>query len=407
MIWFTLAWRNFIRNTRKSYFTLLIIVVGTVACSIGIAYMSATFMLVKEGTIRGGAGHLQIASTDWFDGYEESTLQHGLSPDLVRSIEQISTAHPDIQLAMPRIRFQGLISHGDASLVFIGDAVHAKLERQLSQAFVSTVEGVGLEYLNAEQVYYVVIGSELARLLGVRPGDDITLMAVTVHGGINAVDATIAGISSSGNPDIDKMQLYAPLELAQSLLLTDKVSKFVLLLEDAQRIPSVQAELIASFPELTVRTWQELSPFYAQMVALYTRQFIVFGIIIGLVVALTTGNAMLMNLFERKQELATMSSMGLPERGIQASYLFESAFLGISAGALGLLLSVAACELINLASIDMPPPPGRSEGYTLFVLFDAFPSLLLWGAVILLCVLAAAFATNRINKLQLVEAING
>lgn len=407
MIWLTLAWRNFIRNTRKSYFTLLIIVVGTVACAIGLAYISATFMLVKEGTIRGGVGHLQIASSDWFDGHEESTLEHGLAPELTRRIEKFSAEHPDIKLAMPRIRFQGLISHGDTSLVFIGDAVKAKLERQLSQSFVSTTEGQGLEYLTPEQVYYVVIGSELARLLGVSPGDDITLMAVTVHGGINAVDATVSGISSSGNPDIDKMQLYAPLELAQSLLLTNKVSKFVLFLQEPQAIPDVQAALTADFPQLTVRTWQQLSPFYEQMVALYSRQFIVFGVIIGMVVALTTGNAMLMSLFDRKQELATMSSMGLPEAGIRISYLFESALLGISAGAIGLLLSVAVCELINLASITMPPPPGRSEGYTLMVLFDVGPSLLLWAGVILLCVIAAAFATNRVNKLQLVEAING
>ncbi len=407
MIWFTLAWRNFIRNTRRSYFTLMIIVVGTVACAIGIAYINATFLLVKEGTIRSGVGHLQIALPDWFDGFEESTLQHGLTPEQADKIETYSANNPSIQLALPRIRFQGLISHGDTSLVFIGDAVNAKLERQLSQSFVNTVEGQGLEYLEQDEIYHVVIGSELARLLGVNPGDNITLMAVTVHGGINAVDATVQGMSKSGSPEIDRMQLYAPLELAQSLLLSNKVSKYVLLLTDDEVLVSVQNQLAQDLPELALRSWQELSPFYAQMVALYTRQFVVFGIIIGLVVSLTMGNAMLMNLFERKQELATMSSMGLPQRGIRVSYLFESGLLGLTAGAIGLLISVAACQLINVLGIEMPPPPGRSDGYRLFVLFDLASSLMLWVAIITLCVIAAGFATNRINKLQIVEAING
>mgnify|MGYP000439306790 CR=1 FL=1 len=121
MIWFILAWRNFIRNTRKSYFTLLIILVGTLAAIIAIGYMKATFMLVKEGTIKGGLGHIQIAKKDTFDGFEEAALQHGISATEANKIEDILTQHSNVQLILPRIKFQGLISRGNTSLVFIGE----------------------------------------------------------------------------------------------------------------------------------------------------------------------------------------------------------------------------------------------------------------------------------------------
>lgn len=406
MIWLTLAWRNFIRNTRKSYFTLLIIVIGTVACSVGIAYINATFLLVKEGTIRGGVGHLQVATPDYFDSFEESTLENGMSLTQSEQILSRLQRHDAVDIVTPRIAFQGLISHGDTSLVFVGDAVEAKKERRLSQAFVSTVKGQGLEYLASDDIYHAVIGSELARLLGVAPGDSVTLMAVTTLGGLNAIDVTIQGISKTGSPEIDKMQLTVPLKMAQELLLTDKVSRYVVLLNNESEISNVQTLLSEATPELTTRTWQQLSPFYGQMVALYTRQFLVFGVIMGLVVTLTMGNAMLMNLFDRKRELATMASMGLPQYGIRASYLLEAAILGLSAGALGLMVSYFSSMGINALSIDMPPPPGRSEGYQLFVLFDLYSSTFLLLAVAVLCVVAAWFATSRISKISLLEAIN-
>ncbi|MCF7517584.1 MULTISPECIES: FtsX-like permease family protein [unclassified Pseudoalteromonas] len=406
MIWLTLAWRNFIRNTRKSYFTLLIIIIGTVACSVGIAYINATYLLVKEGTIRGGVGHLQIATADYFDSFEESTLENGMNDDQVNRVMAQLDGNSAVDIVTPRIAFHGLISHGDKSLVFVGDAVNSKKERRLSQSFISTVDGRGLEYLANDDIYHIVIGSDLARLLGVVPGDSVTLMAVTALGGLNAIDVTIQGISKTGSPEVDKMQLKAPLQMAQELLLTDKVSRLVILLNDESQLKNLQGSLSQTSPELSTRAWQQLAPFYGQMVALYTRQFLVFGVIMGLVVTLTMGNAMLMNLFERKRELATMASMGLPQYGIRASYLLEAGILGVCAGVLGLLVSYFSSLGINSLSIDMPPPPGRTEGYQLFVLFDLNSSVLLLLAVAILCVIAAWFATSHISKISLLEAIN-
>ena len=120
MIWVTLAWRNFLRNTRKSYFTLLIILVGALAAVIAVGYMKATFMAVKEGTIRGGVGHLQIAENEAFDGYEEFPLQYGLNVENHKKISSVLKQYEQVELMLPRLRFQGLISRGDISMVFMG-----------------------------------------------------------------------------------------------------------------------------------------------------------------------------------------------------------------------------------------------------------------------------------------------
>ena len=407
MIWITLAWRNFLRNTRKSYFTLLIILVGALAAVVAVGYMKATFMLVKEGTIRGGVGHLQIAENAAFDGYEAFPLQNGLDVESHKKISDMLKQHEQVELVLPRLKFQGLISRGDISMVFMGEGILPKQERRLAQGFINTVQGRGLEYADADDIYQVVIGSELARFLGVNIGDTVTLMAVTGYGGINAVDASVFGISSSGNPELDRLQLYTPLELAQSLILTDKVSRLVVKLHDTDEVGSLQTELQRQLPDFGVRNWRELSPFYEQMVSLYARQFSVFGVIMGLVIILTMLNSILMSLYERKGELATLASMGTPAAAIKTSYVFEGMFVGTVACMLGIFIGFGLTELINASGIEMPPPPGRTEGYRLLILFDSFAALVILAATLLLCALSSWLASHRIGKMKIVEAING
>jgi len=406
MIWLNLAWRNFVRNTRKSYFNLLIILVGTIACIIATGYMKATFLLVKEGTIRGGMAHLQIATEGTFNGYEESPLQFGLNADDVTHVKDVLNQRDDVELILPRIKFQGLISKGSTSLVFIGEGIAPVQERKLAQNFINTVSGKGLEYAPSSDIYNVVIGSEMARLLGATVGDNVTIMSITEFGGINAIDVTVYGISSSGSPEMDKIQLYAPIELTQSLILTDKVSRMAIKLIDGSDTIAIQQELAQQLPNLTIKNWQQLSPFYDQMISLYTRQFSVFGVIIALVVILTMLNAMLMSLYERKRELATMASMGIAQHSIKLSCIYEGIFIGLLASLLGITIGLGACELINILGIDMPPPPGRSQGYQLMVLFDHQAAAFICGISIALCAFSAWLASARISKMKIVEAIN-
>ncbi|MFP3616657.1 ABC transporter permease, partial [Paraburkholderia sp. SIMBA_050] len=64
----------------------------------------------------------------------------------------------------------------------------------------------------------VVVGAELARKLGVHVGSVVQLMASTAHGGINATDAQIVGVMSTGNKDVDERIVDVTFGAAQALL---------------------------------------------------------------------------------------------------------------------------------------------------------------------------------------------
>ncbi len=407
MIWFLLAWRNFIRNLPRSGFIILVIIVGATAALIASSYINATYVLVKEGTIRGGIGHLQIALPAEFDGFETTSAQHGLGKKQLDEILPLVENVNGVALALPRLKFQGLISKGDTSLVFIGEGVQPKSERQLAGHFVNIVAGHGLEYAEPSNIYQVVVGSELARLLNANVGDDISLMAVTSYGGMNALDATIIGISSSGSTEMDRLQLYAPLELAQQLILTDKISRLVLKLDATEHTVAVQAQLQQALPSLAVRNWQQLSPFYDQMVALYSRQFLVFGVILALVVLLTVLNSVMMAIYERKTELATLASLGIPPRQIQSSSIYEALLLGFFACTLAMGLGYILILVINAAGIEMPPPPGRNQGYQLLLLFRTVDTIWIVLSGTLLSAMAAWWASRRIGRFNITEVIHG
>jgi putative ABC transport system permease protein len=407
MIWFLLAWRNFLRNLNRSGFIILVIMVGAIATLIASSYINATYLLVKEGTIRGGVGHLQLALPDEFDGFEATSAQHGLTKQQLESTTSVLHRNAEIELVLPRLKFQGLISKGDNSLVFIGEGIQPKAERRLAGGFISIVAGQGLEYADPADPYQLVIGVELARLLDVKVGDAVSLMAVTSFGGVNALDATVMGISSSGSADMDRLQLYAPLELAQQLILTDKVSRLVLKLSDTNQTVAVQQQLQDLLPDLAVRNWQQLSPFYDQMVALYSRQFLVFGVILALVVLLTVLNSVMMAIFERKTELATLASLGIPPEKIQYSSIYEAVMLGFFACSAGAVLGYLLIILINAAGIQMPPPPGRNQGYQLLMLFRISDAYWVVFSGTVLSAFAAWWASRKISRFNITEVLHG
>ena len=55
-----LALRNVLRNRRRSFITLIVIVFGAVGLIVFGGYKARTFWALRESTIRGRIGHLQI-----------------------------------------------------------------------------------------------------------------------------------------------------------------------------------------------------------------------------------------------------------------------------------------------------------------------------------------------------------
>lgn len=405
MIWLQLAWRDLIRNARRTAFAAGIVLIGTLASLAAAGYMLSTFTAVSESTIHGGIGHLQIATSGEFSGYERTVLEHGLTPASVSEIDRVVEAVAPESLVLPRLSFQGIISNGDRSLVALGEGVDALRERRLSGPYATLVQGQDLESVAASRRYVALVGQEMARLLGVAIGDVVTVLATATGGGLNAIDVEVAGIFSSGAPEIDRMRVVVPIDVARELLRTTAIRRVAVLLSDRADVAPVRDTLAAKLPSLSVRVWQDLAPFYGQLVALYSRQATVFGAIIAGTVTIAVFATVSLGVLERGRDIGTMLSLGIPAVRVRRVFLLQGAVVGGLASAMGGVLAFVLFTLINAVGFMMPPAPGRTEPYPLFISFDLQYAMVAAVAMTLIGLCSAFVASRQVTQRRIIDAL--
>ncbi|MFO7277669.1 MAG: FtsX-like permease family protein [Pseudomonadota bacterium] len=406
MIWLQLAWRDLYRNARRSLFAVGIAAIGAVAAIATGGYLLSTFTAVRESTIRGGVGHLQIATADEFSGYEDRVLQNALTPQDVARIEDAAGSLPEVAFSLPRLAFQGIVSNGERSLVMLGEGVDSGAERRLSALYVPIVEGEGLDPQSDASPFTAVVGREMARLLGIGPGDYVTLLAISSSGGLNAIDVEIKGLFATGSPELDRMRLLVPLAAAHELLQSDRVRRIVLALESTEATAHVKRALAERLPDLEVRDWQELSPFYRQLVALYLRQAAVLAVVLATVVLLAVFTSVAMGVMERRRDIGILLSLGIPAARVRRMFLLQGALLGGIGGIGGAVSARVILWIVNSAGIRMPPAPGQTESYPLFIAFDPSTAALTAGALCLLGLAAGWTASLRVTRESIVTAMH-
>lgn len=399
LAWARFAWLNTRRNRRRSLVTVAIAALGTAAILLAGGFALSTYQGLAEASAR-TTGHLVLARTAQFDGFEDTPLQHGLTD--AQALRQRLLADPAVRQVLPRVEFGGLISNGDKSVIMMGVGIEPDAEFAVKGPFL-TVEA-GRELAGAERGA-VMLGAGLARNLKVQPGASLTLLAGTTEGAMNALDVTVAGIVSTGVPEIDQRLVYTDVATAQRLLVTDRVSSLGIFLDRMEATLPARARLGASLPDLALRTWEEQAPFYRSVRALYNRIFGALGLIIGVIVVVVVANAMAMSVIERTREIGTLRALGTRPGQLLQTLAMEGLLLGAAGGAIGAAITVAVSVALQLFPVMMPPPPGRSTGYPLLITLDAGLMLATLGLVTVLVALASGWVARRTVRLPVVAAL--
>lgn len=400
----TLAWRNITRNHRRSLLTGGIVAFGFVSFALAGGFMAQSFDGLRDNAIRSGLGHVQFADTRAFDQSEETTLQFGIGQ--TDRVLQVLRADPAVEVVMPRVEFYGLVSAGGRSLPFAGIGVDAQAEAHGSTIPRSVHTG---EWLDAK-TRGVVIGGGLAKALNAKLGSSVTLLATTTDGTLNAIDATVRGIADISIKELSERYLALPLPLAQELLSApDTVSRISVILKEPAHERAAAARLAEQLQQtgvtLGVKIWRELAVFYQQVRMLYLAIFGFMGIVLLVVVFLSTANATLMSVSERTREIGTLRALGARPRRITSSFILEGALLGLASSVAGAVLSLLITFAINISDIEMPPPPGSVKGFIISVQIIPLAYLAAATAMMITLALASFIPARRAARASIVESL--
>lgn len=397
---FRLALRNILRQRRRSLTAIAAIGFGVVAMMLAAGYIEWIFWQNRELATNRQFGHLQLVKPGYYEEGKADPFEF-IIPDSPTALDVLRKQAGVVRVS-PRLSFSGLVSHGESTLSFLGEGIDP-IHDPLSDNLIIT-EGKRLDPASPNGI---LVGSGLAKNLGVKTGDAIVLLANTQNGGINAIEGKVQGLASTSIKAMDDSMLRVGTDLAQRLLRVKGAHVWIVTLKDTDQTESVMTKLghVKELGKLEIVPWTKLADFYNKTVALFSRQIGVVKIIIAIIIVLSISNTMTMSVMERTVEIGTSMALGVRQRRILGLFVMEGVLLGAIGGFGGVTLGWLLATLASTIGIPMPPAPGMTEGFTAAIILT--PRIVIEALVISIVttLLASLYPAWRASRLVIVDAL--
>jgi len=342
-----LAWRNLWRQPRRTLLNTLSIGFAAMVMVFLLALQLGTYASVKENVLKAFDGYAQIQPP----GYRDDPALHrtiedpGMVMDAAKRVAGVTDA-------APRASSFAIVSRGDASFGAAVTGVDPALEQRVSALHNTIARG---RYLEPGDGAAAVIGSALARNLGVDLGGRLTLLGEARDGTVAADVLTVVGVFDTGTRELDRQVVEMPLTRFQDTFAMGKAVNVVVLggkslarLTDA--LPRVRERL--PDPDLRVVDWKTLRPGVSQAITLDVSVSMLWYASLLVVVVFIVLNTLLMSVLERTREFGVLLAVGMRASLIGRMVWMELlllALLGLTAGVLagtGLALAIGHYGLV-------------------------------------------------------------
>ena len=243
----------------------------------------------------------------------------------------------------------------------------------------------------------IVIGTELAKNLGVWLNDKIILQTATRA----SITLKVGGIFDYGNKGANERTVYVALRTAQSILnLPGGATSVEINLNDPYQAQIV-AEQIQAQTGLKVESW--ITTNKELFTALYGQKitFFVIRLFVGLTAALGIASVLVVSVVQKSKEIGILRATGTTRVQILRIFLLQGALFGL----IGSIFGSAASWGLLIAWRNLAKNP---DGTPFFVLsFDPMYFIYAGLGAMLVGIISAVFPAQRAARLDPAVAIRG
>ena len=348
-----LALRNLFRNSRRTALNLMIMAGGYSAVVIFHGFAANILEATRWGAVESQYGHIQIGNQKlWDRDSEDSFLERQLKDpgELKKKIASIE----GVRSVSQRQSFYGLVSTGDRSVAAQIVGYEPEIEKEILNE-TTIIEGESfLKHTDSENRMIAAVGEGLAKSIGAKPGQTLTLIGQTADGGINAIDTEVISVFRTVIQEIDDTTVFVPIETAQKLLDTTTAERVIVKLKEHGMVDLAVPKVRAVLGEgERARVWKELARLYNQTEAFFASQNKVVAAIIFSLIFLSTMSAVSMAVAERTGEIGTLRAIGRRREDVLRLFVMEGGILGFLGSLVGVVLAVIAMAMIKRGRIPI------------------------------------------------------
>ncbi len=422
---------RYVRSRTRKFFVSFITWVSLAGVGVGVAALIVILSVMNgfEGELRERllalSSHAHVAARTAPQGETPSAPETTESAIFdVRSISQwealaarlTAQSKGSLQGAAPAVEIQALALRTPEMLPIRLRGVVPSSEPAVSRAAESVIAGE----LSALEpgLDRVVLGSVVAKLLGVGVGDRVTVLVPTVTAGGTPLprlrEFLVAGLFEVGLQDHDGTLALAHFADVAALAQEDRAAfSLQLRFSDALLAPRAAADLAMSLPsDLSIRDWTQDHANYFRAIRIEKTMMALILLLIVAVAAFNIVAMLVMVVTDKRTDIAILRTLGASPGDVTRVFLTQGWVIGWG----GVVLGVALGVLLALNVGDIVPWLERIFGFSLMdpsvYYVTRIPSELRWsqvaivgGSALLLTTLASVYPARQAAKVAPAEAL--
>ncbi|MGM0674957.1 MAG: ABC transporter permease, partial [Spirochaetota bacterium] len=251
---------------------------------------------------------------------------------------------------LDHLRSRREVREAEKFLIFGGLLIHEKknlsaggvgLEPQT--AFYTSVKDGMVEGSLPRGPHDIAVSTRTASLLDVSLGDPLVVLVEDSGGSPYYIEYEVAGLFDSDSSQFDTSWFFLTHAAAEELVyLPGETTEIRVNLTGADLADSVASDLEARWSDrgVSVQTWRDIHGSFIVVFELFDFFMLFIDLLVLIVAASVITNAILMNVFERTREFATMRAIGLKKRAQFGLISLEGATYGAAGTLAGLAVGV-------------------------------------------------------------------
>jgi len=401
---------RYTRAKRRNHFISFISLISMLGIALGVAALIVVLSVMNgfqselRGRILAVVSHVQISGVNGeIAGWQQVAAQ--------------AAQHPQVRATAPFVQEQGMLSYGQSVRGALVRGILPDQEDKVAD-FRQHMKSGNLDMLTPDS-FNIILGSELARALGVFVGDKVTLIApqgvVTPAGVVPRLKTfNVVGLFEVGMFEYDNGLALIRLEDAQRLYrMEDRVSGVRLKIDDLFKARRVASELAGHInAEVFISDWtRSHANFFRAVQIEKNMMFIILSLIVA-VAAFNIVSTLVMAVTDKQADIAILRTLGASPASIMLVFMVQGALIGFIGLGIGIVGGVALALNVDVVVPFIERVLGTQFLSKEVYYISQLPSELQWsdvttitGVAFVLALVATLYPSWRASRVNPAEAL--